>query len=104
MNKLLAIAGAISVAALVSISAVTSSSAHPWNPVGAGLVGGLLGFAAGAAVANSYDGGGYGYGYDDGGYGWHRHVRECFRAYGRAYNPRSDAYLGEDGYDHLCRL
>lgn len=54
----------------------------------------------------------YGYygGYDDdyydyrpyaGGYG-NSHVRWCLRRY-RSYNPRTDTYLGYDGYRRRCR-
>jgi len=102
MHKLMALAGAASVAALMSLAAVAPASAHPFNPVGAGIIGGVLGFMAGAALANSAPQP-YPY-YDDGAYDWHMHVRECFRAYGDDYDPRSDTYIGWDGFDHRCRL
>jgi hypothetical protein len=105
MHKLFALAGAVSVAALLSLSAATPSSAHSFNPVGAGIVGGVLGFMAGAAIASSAEQPYYGDGgYDDGSYAWRQHVRACFRAYGDDYDPRTDTYLGDDDYDHRCRL
>lgn len=102
MRKVLTVVGATAVAALLSLSIVASASAHPIGPVGAGIVGGVLGFMAGAAIANSapapY------YPYYDGAYDWHMHVRECFRAYGDDYDPRSDTYIDYDGYERRCRL
>ncbi|WP_417681331.1 BA14K family protein [Roseibium sp.] len=32
----------------------------------------------------------------------HAHVRWCLNRY-RSYNPRTDQYLGYDGYYHYCR-
>jgi len=102
MNKLITIAGAAVLALTVSLSAATPSSA---DDAGAAIAGGVLGFMAGAAVAGSgphyvthYDG------YDDGSYGWRHHVRACFRAYGVDYDPHSDTFIGDDGYEHRCRF
>ena len=62
-------------------------------------------FAAGAAVGvigsnyydNYYDDGpSYGYG------GYDAHVQWCLNRY-RSYDPRSDTYMGYDGYRHRCR-
>jgi len=101
MNKLITIAGAAALALAVSLSAATPSSA---DDAGAAIAGGVLGFMAGAAVAGSgphyshYDG------YDDGSYAWRRHVRACFRAFGDDYDPQSDTFIGDDGYEHRCRF
>lgn len=35
-------------------------------------------------------------------YNRHAHVRWCLRRY-RSYNPRTDQFLGYDGYYHYCR-
>ena len=103
MNKLLSIAGAGALVLAVSLSLATPTLADPaGDAVGAGLLGGFLGFAAGAAIAGSaphYSD--YGY---SGDFAWRHHVRSCFRAYGDNYDPDSDTYAGYDGYDHRCRL
>ena len=31
------------------------------------------------------------------------HVERCLARY-RTYDPRTDTYIGYDGYEHLCRL
>jgi hypothetical protein len=54
-----------------------------------------LGFAAGAALANSARANSYAVG--DG------HVAACEDAY-RSYDPRTDTYLGYDGMRHYCEL
>ena len=100
MNKFIAFAAAGLVAIAASASLTAPSSAHPF-PVGAGLVGGMLGFVAGAAVANAADQG-YDYRYDRG-YGYRDHVEACEDAY-RSYDPRTDTYTGFDGYSHVCNL
>lgn len=63
-------------------------------------------FAAGAAIGYA---GAYYYNddyYDDGPYygygGYNAHVQWCFSRY-RSYDPRTDTYLGYDGYRHRCR-
>jgi len=48
-----------------------------------------------------YDDYGYGYGGYSGGYS-SAHVRWCLNRY-RSYDPRTDTYLGYDGYRHRCR-
>ncbi len=61
--------------------------------------------AAGAAIgyAGSYYNNDY---YDDGGYygdgGGNAHVQWCLSRY-RSYDPRSDTFMGYDGYRHRCR-
>lgn len=110
MNKFISIACASALAIAVSLSMATPSSADPASDaIGAGIVGGVFGFMAGAALAgsahhrvyvddsyDSYDDAGYGYGYDD-------HVQACLDTY-RSYDVRSDTYLGYDGYRHECEL
>jgi hypothetical protein len=44
--------------------------------------------------------GGYRY-YDDGYYGGGGHVQWCLNRY-RSYNPRTNTYMGYDGYRHRC--
>lgn len=61
-------------------------------------------FAAGAAIgyAGSYY---YNDDYDDGAYyggGYNAHVQWCLSRY-RSYDPRSDTFMGYDGYRHRCR-
>ena len=73
-----------------------------WNyrPWGWGLGAGILGFAAGAALANSYD---------DNYVNQQvivvdsNHVIRCQARY-RSYNPQTDMFLGFDGQFHVCRL
>jgi len=101
MNKLLSIAGAGALVLAVMASAATPSFADPaGDTVGAGIVGGVLGFMAGAAVAGSAP---HVY-YHDSDFAWRHHVRSCFRAYGEDYDPDSDTVIGYDGYEHRCRL
>ncbi|MEO8884358.1 MAG: BA14K family protein [Devosia sp.] len=101
MNKFISIAGAAALALVVSVSMATPSSA---DDAGSAIAGGVLGFMAGAAVAGSgphyshYDS------YDDGSFAWRHHVRACFRAYGDDYDPQSDTFIGDDGYEHRCRF
>ena len=103
MNKFLAGLGAGALLIAVSLSAATPSLADPaGDAVGAGILGGFLGFAAGAAVAGS--GSHYRDFGDDGDYALRHHVRSCFRAYGDAYDPDSDTYTDYYGDDHRCRL
>lgn len=112
MKKLLSLGGAAALALALSLSAATPSSA---DPAGAAIAGGVLGFMAGAAVASGagphyhYTDRDYGqwrvygdrWGYTD--YRWRRHVRDCFDAYGRDYDPRTDLYLTPRG-PRRCRL
>ncbi len=62
---------------------------------GYGGVGIALGFGNYYGYDDDYDGG-YA---DDGG---SAHVRWCLNRY-RSYNPRTDTFLGYDGYRHRCR-
>jgi hypothetical protein len=109
MKKLISIAGAAALAIAVSMSAATPSMADPaGDALGAGIVGGMFGFMAGAALANGprthvyvdqgYDYADYGPAYSD-----RAHIRACFRAY-RSYDVRSDTFAGYDGYRHQCDL
>jgi hypothetical protein len=98
VNKFIAIAAAGVVAIVASVSMTAPSSAfYP----GAGLAAGFVGFALGAAVADSADRD-YGNRYDRG-YGYRDHVEACEDAY-QSYDPRTDTYMGYDGYAHVCRL
>jgi len=107
MYKFLSIVGAAALAITVSMAAATPSSADSASDaVGAGLVGGVLGFMAGSALSDGprhhrvyVDDG-----YDDGSdYDTRAHIRACFDAY-HSYDLRSDTYLGYDGYSHQCDL
>ena len=63
------------------------------------------GLAFGLGYGLGYGGG---YGYNDGYYGNRYysgggdHVQWCLNRY-RSYNPRTDTYMGYDGYRHRCR-
>jgi hypothetical protein len=118
MNKLLSIAGAAALAIAISASAATPSLADPASDaIGAGIVGGMFGFIAGAALADAphhrvYVDESYDYDYADqsydpadysSGYDTRAHIRACFGAY-RSYDVSSDTYLGYDGYRHQCDL
>lgn len=63
-----------------------------------GLVAGIFGLAVGAAIANSANNNG---GYNNGGY--NSHVARCEDHY-RSYDPRTDTFMGYDGYHHRCML
>lgn len=104
MSKLFPIVAGAALAVALVFSATAPSRA---DDVGAGIAGGVLGFMAGAAVAGS---GPHYYVHDDGYYdgggswAWRHHVRNCFRAYGDDYDASSDTFIGDDGYEHRCRL
>ncbi len=58
----------------------------------------MIGFALGAAILGSQADANRAYGRRDD----RSHVAYCARKY-RSYDPRSDTYLGRDGYRHYCR-
>jgi hypothetical protein len=61
---------------------------RPWWGYGSGIALGLT------VPLGGYYGGGYGYGGDG-------HVQWCLNRY-RSYDPRSDTFMGYDGYRHRC--
>jgi hypothetical protein len=103
MKKMIAGGLAALVVLGVSAVAVAPANAFPyyyrpyyhryWGP-GPAIGAGILGFAAGAAIAGAAANARA----DDDG-----HVRACLDAY-RSYDPRTDTYLGYDGYRHRCDL
>jgi hypothetical protein len=103
MNKLSAGGIAALLALGLSAAVVAPANAAPywwyhhhhhggyWGGPGPAIGAGILGFAAGAAIAGAAESN-------------HRdHVDACFSAY-RSYDPRTDTYLGYDGYRHRCML
>ncbi len=103
MHKFMSVVSVAAVALVVSLSVTPPSSAD--DALGAGIVGGMLGFVAGAALADSghhrvYVDDGY---YDGSDYDYRDHVNACLDAY-RSYDIRSDTYAGYDGYRHQCAL
>jgi hypothetical protein len=101
MKKLIAGGVAAILALGLSAAVVAPANAAPywyyphhhyyrgWGP-GPAIGAGILGFAAGAAIAGAAAD--------------HRgHVDACFSAY-KSYDPRTDTYLGYDGYRHRCEL
>ena len=56
------------------------------------------GYYGGGYPDDVYDGGAY---YGGGEYGGDGHMEWCLNRY-RSYNPRTDTYLGYDGYRHRC--
>lgn len=112
MNKFTSIVTATAIALAVSASATLPSLADHYgyhydnggDALGAGLLGGLVGFMAGAAIASSGPSQVYVYrDYPRPDYGYRGHVRACYQAY-RSYDQRSDTYIGYDGYPHQCML
>jgi hypothetical protein len=65
-----------------------------WGGPGPAIGAGILGFAAGAAIAGAAANARAA---DD------DHIQACLDAY-RSYDPRTDTYLGYDGYRHRCML
>ncbi|MEO8884287.1 MAG: BA14K family protein [Devosia sp.] len=61
----------------------------PGFDVTAGLIGGIFGTIAGAAIANGGSGG--------------SHVARCENTY-RSYRPATNTYTGYDGKTYVCRL
>ena len=99
MNKFFALAAAGTIAIVASLSATAPSSA--FDP-GVGIAAGILGFAAGAAIVSASEHDRYRNDYYSDS-DWQEHVYACEDAY-RSYRPRSDTYIGLDGYAHRCRL
>jgi len=100
MKTLLSLAGAAAVAVALSLLIATPSLADPHgDAVGAGIVGGVLGFMAGAAVAS----GPHHYvEYNDESY--YDHVRACRHAYRWRYDPESDLVTDRYGNEYPCDL
>jgi hypothetical protein len=113
MNKLIALVGVAAMIGVGTVAAATPATAAPWGynhgygrPYygrgyygrgyypGAAIGAGILGFAAGAAIAGAAA---------NNSAGWRAHVADCSDAY-RSYDPRSDTYLGYDGLRHRCAL
>jgi hypothetical protein len=103
MKKLLTLGAAGLIAVAASLTAVTPSAADPAGDAnGAGIVGGMFGFMAGAAAAS---GAGPHYHHrvyveDD----YALHVRACERAYGWRYDEGSDTYRARNGRRYYCDL
>ena len=70
------------------------NNAWPWFAAGA-----AIGYAGSYYYNNDYYDDGYYGGYYGGG---NAHVQWCLNRY-RSYDPRSDTYMGYDGYRHRCR-
>ena len=109
MNKIMAMgaAGAVATAAILGAAAPASAQMGPWwwhHPhyhhyynygPGPAIGAGILGFAAGAAIAGAAQD--RSYASEDG------HTAACEDAY-RSYDVRTDTYLGYDGVRHYCQL
>ena len=105
MKRIIALVGAVAMIGVTALTAAPAQAApwwwynHPhyhtyWGP-GPAIGAGILGFAAGAAIAGAARDRAYAYEGD--------HVAACEDAY-RSYDPRTDTYLGYDGYRHYCEL
>jgi hypothetical protein len=116
MNKIMTIGSAAVLALAVGAAAVTPANAQPfpwwyhhhhynhWVGPGPAIGAGILGFAAGAALASSARDRDYGY-YGDGPRFASNgdHIAACQDQY-RSYDIRTDTYLGYDGDRHYCEL
>jgi hypothetical protein len=71
------------------ITATATTAGIGMTDVGAAVVLGIVGLAAGAIIAGQ-------------GHGGSSYHAICARKY-RSYDPRSGTYLGYDGYRHRCR-
>ncbi len=105
-SRLLSTLVSLTIATGAIAGSAQSSSAASLTPAEAAALAGVGGFVLGAAVS-SYNSGPY---YEPHHYprahrhsAWERHVDRCLDRY-RSYDPRSDTYLGYDGYRHYCRL
>jgi hypothetical protein len=108
MNKIIALgaAGAVALTAVFGAVAPANAQMGPWwwyrphyhhyyyGP-GPAIGAGILGFAAGAAIAGAARDRAYVSGDD--------HIAACEEAY-RSYDVRTDTYLGYDGLRHYCEL
>lgn len=109
MHKFISLAGAAAVAIAVSLAAATPSAADPrgGDAAAAGIVGGVLGFMAGAAMASSPQPRGYvDYGHDRyyAHQGYYAHVRACEHAYRWRYDPETDLVTDRYGDSYPCDL
>src|SRR3569833_214959 len=107
MRKIIALASAAVMLGVTSLAAVAPALAAPWwwynhphyhhywGGPGPALGAGLLGFAAGAAIAGAAQDRAYADSDD--------HVSACQDAY-RSYDYRTVTYLGFDGMRHYCQL
>ena len=75
---------------------ITTVGTMPWPWFAAGAA---IGYAGSYYYNNDYYDDGYYGGYYGGG---NAHVQWCLNRY-RSYDPRSDTYMGYDGYRHRCR-
>ena len=63
-------------------------------------IAGVGGFVLGLGIANANRGPEY---YGDHRSSWERHVDRCYARY-LTYDHRTDTFIGNDGYEHRCRL
>jgi hypothetical protein len=89
MNKLFSVLAAGALVAAVAVSTATPSFADPAGDAAAGaIIGGTLGFMAGAAAANG--GPVYIHHRHFRDWEWRQHVADCQDEYGWRYDPRTD--------------
>lgn len=105
-SKLLSTLVSLTIATGAVAGTAQSSSAASLTPAEAAALAGVGGFVLGAAINNynrapRYEPRYYPVEYRGG--SWARHVDRCLARY-RSYDPRSDTYLGYDGYRRDCRL
>lgn len=89
MHKFFTVLAAGAVIAGISLSTATPTLADPAGNAAAGaIIGGTLGFMAGAAAANG--GGIYMHHHHYRDWEWRRHVADCRDEYGWRYDPSTD--------------
>jgi hypothetical protein len=91
MNKFLSILTAGALVAGIGLATATPSMADPAGDAAAGaIIGGTLGFMAGAAAANGGGDGFYVRRHHFRDWQWRRHVADCQDEYGWRYDPSTD--------------
>ena len=102
MNTPQKFATAILAAAVLvtGLGSVNPASAGGLSREEAAILAGAGGFVLGALVAGSHRNHRRVIYVED---SWDSHVSRCFARY-RTYDPSTDTFIGNDGYEHRCRM
>ena len=102
MNTSQKFATAILAAAVLvtGLGSVNPASAGGLSREEAAILAGAGGFVLGALVAGSHRNHRRVIYVED---SWDSHVSRCFARY-RTYDPSTDTFIGNDGYEHRCRM
>ena len=99
-TKLVSSLLSLTVLAGAMAGAVEQSAAKKLSKGEVAAIAGVGGFVLGLGIASANRGP-----YYDGHYynSWEAHVNRCYARY-KTYDHRTDTFMGNDGYEHRCRL